>query len=274
MLLLSLFCNLFYIYLYIYKIVCLSPRPSSWKLALWEVDTCQLKRAVSLNSVVVGFDRVFWDLALNPARWDECLTLIEAKKRCSSLLFMRRLCAACHERWPSGMTSDEMDIIGTNDGVWREIAKTIAAVQAFIGKLDRLSDRVGYKSYNHFGFIFFGTKKRNEGLCLSCFFFVFANWYHQAGLGGDRDTTNVFESSNLAASVITTIGEERMAALGGSLETIAEAKAGITKHGRPVRWLLLLWSLAYKHITWLSFIKLLGWFRWTFSCSYQGHYLL
>ncbi|CAN7125996.1 unnamed protein product [Brassica rapa subsp. narinosa] len=40
-----------------------------------------------------------------------------------------------------------------------------------------------------------------------------------AGLGGDRDTTNVFESSNLAASVIT---------------TIAEAKAGITKHGRPV----------------------------------------
>nr|VDC82366.1 unnamed protein product [Brassica rapa] len=55
-----------------------------------------------------------------------------------------------------------------------------------------------------------------------------------AGLGGDRDTTNVFESSNLAASVITTIGEERMAALGGSLETIAEAKAGITKHGRPV----------------------------------------
>ncbi|KAF8118579.1 hypothetical protein N665_0004s0060 [Sinapis alba] len=56
----------------------------------------------------------------------------------------------------------------------------------------------------------------------------------EAGLGGARDATNVIESSNLAASVITTIGEEHMAALGGSLESIAEAKSGITKHGRPV----------------------------------------
>ncbi|ESQ46800.1 hypothetical protein EUTSA_v10027718mg [Eutrema salsugineum] len=56
----------------------------------------------------------------------------------------------------------------------------------------------------------------------------------EAGLGGARDATNVIESSNLAASVITTIGEEHMAALGGSLETIAEAKSGIIKHGRPV----------------------------------------
>ncbi|KFK33006.1 hypothetical protein AALP_AA6G318000 [Arabis alpina] len=56
----------------------------------------------------------------------------------------------------------------------------------------------------------------------------------EAGLGGTRDATNVIESSNLAASVITTIGEEHMAALGGSLESIAEAKSGIIKHGRPV----------------------------------------
>ncbi|CAH8277793.1 unnamed protein product [Arabidopsis lyrata] len=56
----------------------------------------------------------------------------------------------------------------------------------------------------------------------------------EAGLGGARDATNVIESSNLAASVITTIGEEHMAALGGSLESIAEAKSGIIKHGRPV----------------------------------------
>jgi folylpolyglutamate synthase len=60
----------------------------------------------------------------------------------------------------------------------------------------------------------------------------------EAGLGGARDATNVIESSNLAASVITTIGEEHMAALGGSLESIAEAKSGIIKHGRPVRWFL------------------------------------
>ncbi|EOY23453.1 Folylpolyglutamate synthetase family protein isoform 1 [Theobroma cacao] len=57
----------------------------------------------------------------------------------------------------------------------------------------------------------------------------------EAGLGGARDATNIISSSELAASIITTIGEEHLAALGGSLESIAMAKAGIIKHGRPVR---------------------------------------
>ncbi|KAM0944488.1 putative dihydrofolate synthase [Dioscorea sansibarensis] len=56
----------------------------------------------------------------------------------------------------------------------------------------------------------------------------------EAGLGGARDATNVLCNNGLAASVITTIGEEHMAALGGSLESIAIAKSGIIKHGRPV----------------------------------------
>ncbi|XP_010539028.1 PREDICTED: dihydrofolate synthetase [Tarenaya hassleriana] len=56
----------------------------------------------------------------------------------------------------------------------------------------------------------------------------------EAGLGGARDATNIIESSDLSASVITTIGEEHMAALGGSLESITVAKSGIIKHGRPV----------------------------------------
>ncbi|KAK9145593.1 hypothetical protein Sjap_005496 [Stephania japonica] len=56
----------------------------------------------------------------------------------------------------------------------------------------------------------------------------------EAGLGGSRDATNVFCSSSLLAAVITTIGEEHLAALGGSLESIAMAKSGIIKHGRPV----------------------------------------
>ncbi|CAN1267635.1 Dihydrofolate synthetase [Linum perenne] len=55
----------------------------------------------------------------------------------------------------------------------------------------------------------------------------------EAGLGGARDATNILSSSDLAASVITTIGEEHLAALGGSIESIAMAKAGIIKHGRP-----------------------------------------
>lgn len=57
----------------------------------------------------------------------------------------------------------------------------------------------------------------------------------EAGLGGARDATNVISSSELDASIVTTIGEEHLAALGGSLESIAMAKAGIIKHGRPVR---------------------------------------
>ncbi|XP_054788365.1 dihydrofolate synthetase isoform X2 [Prosopis cineraria] len=56
----------------------------------------------------------------------------------------------------------------------------------------------------------------------------------EAGLGGARDATNVISHSGLAASVITTVGEEHLAALGGSLETIAVAKSGIIKQGRPL----------------------------------------
>jgi len=63
----------------------------------------------------------------------------------------------------------------------------------------------------------------------------FINSY-QAGLGGARDATNIITSSELAAAVITTIGKEHLAALGGSLESIALAKSGIIKRGCPVRW--------------------------------------
>ncbi|XP_065868593.1 dihydrofolate synthetase-like isoform X2 [Euphorbia lathyris] len=56
----------------------------------------------------------------------------------------------------------------------------------------------------------------------------------EAGLGGARDATNIISSSGLAASIITTIGKEHLMALGGTLEGIAMAKAGIIKHGRPL----------------------------------------
>ncbi|XP_074281782.1 dihydrofolate synthetase-like isoform X4 [Silene latifolia] len=56
----------------------------------------------------------------------------------------------------------------------------------------------------------------------------------EAGLGGARDATNIISSSELAAAVITTIGKEHLAALGGSLESIALAKSGIIKHSCPV----------------------------------------
>ncbi|XP_027163858.1 dihydrofolate synthetase [Coffea eugenioides] len=56
----------------------------------------------------------------------------------------------------------------------------------------------------------------------------------EAGLGGARDATNVIPRSTLAASIITSIGEEHLDALGGSLESIAVAKSGIIKDGRPL----------------------------------------
>ncbi|KAJ3701108.1 hypothetical protein LUZ61_004813 [Rhynchospora tenuis] len=56
----------------------------------------------------------------------------------------------------------------------------------------------------------------------------------EAGLGGARDATNVIRSSELALSIITSIGKEHLEALGGSLQSIAMAKSGIIKEGRPV----------------------------------------
>lgn len=53
----------------------------------------------------------------------------------------------------------------------------------------------------------------------------------EAGLGGARDATNVIENLDLA--VITPIGMEHADALGGSLESISRAKAGIMKEGVP-----------------------------------------
>ena len=49
----------------------------------------------------------------------------------------------------------------------------------------------------------------------------------EAGLGGARDATNVIENLDLA--VLTPIGLEHADALGGSLESISRAKAGIMK---------------------------------------------
>lgn len=56
----------------------------------------------------------------------------------------------------------------------------------------------------------------------------------ECGLGGSRDATNVFTSEQLKLSIVTTIGLEHKEALGGGIDTIALAKAGILKHGTPV----------------------------------------
>ncbi|KAI4353095.1 hypothetical protein L6164_002069 [Bauhinia variegata] len=66
----------------------------------------------------------------------------------------------------------------------------------------------------------------------------------EVGLGGARDATNVITSSGLVAFVITTVSEEHLVALAGSLETIAMAKSGIIKQGRPASWFFYTSNLA------------------------------
>lgn len=56
----------------------------------------------------------------------------------------------------------------------------------------------------------------------------------EVGLGGARDATNVLHVEKLLAAVITSIGNDHAAALGGTMESIAEAKAGIMKQSKPV----------------------------------------
>lgn len=56
----------------------------------------------------------------------------------------------------------------------------------------------------------------------------------ETGVGGTSDATNVLSSPSLAVSVITAIGNDHAAALGGSLESIAAAKLGIVKPDVPL----------------------------------------
>ncbi|EFJ52076.1 hypothetical protein VOLCADRAFT_116089 [Volvox carteri f. nagariensis] len=56
----------------------------------------------------------------------------------------------------------------------------------------------------------------------------------ETGLGGATDATNVVPGANLQAAVITALGMEHVEALGGSLRSIAAAKAGILRPGRPL----------------------------------------
>ena len=56
----------------------------------------------------------------------------------------------------------------------------------------------------------------------------------ETGLGGATDATNVIEADQLQLAVITSLGLDHVQALGGSSESIAAAKAGIMKRGRPV----------------------------------------
>jgi folylpolyglutamate synthase/dihydropteroate synthase len=56
----------------------------------------------------------------------------------------------------------------------------------------------------------------------------------ETGLGGATDATNVFTPQQLQLAVLTAVGMDHVDALGGSLESIATAKAGIMKAGVPV----------------------------------------
>jgi hypothetical protein len=57
--------------------------------------------------------------------------------------------------------------------------------------------------------------------------------------------------------VIVGIGSEHLAALGGSLESIARAKAGIIKQSRPVCYCLIVYFLGFFNFNFNFFIQLL-----------------
>ncbi len=54
----------------------------------------------------------------------------------------------------------------------------------------------------------------------------------EAGLGAARDATNALDATALDLGVVTSIGSEHVEALGGSLESIARAKAAVFKEGK------------------------------------------
>ncbi len=54
----------------------------------------------------------------------------------------------------------------------------------------------------------------------------------EAGLGAAKDATNALDASALELGVVTSIGPEHVNALGGSLESIAKAKAAVFKEGK------------------------------------------
>lgn len=56
----------------------------------------------------------------------------------------------------------------------------------------------------------------------------------EVGLGGTRDATNVVDEGHTLLTVVTNVGEEHLDALGGSIPSIARAKAGIVKPSRPL----------------------------------------
>ncbi len=53
-------------------------------------------------------------------------------------------------------------------------------------------------------------------------------------MGGATDATNVASPDGQACAAITAVGLEHRDALGGTLESIARAKAGIARPGRPL----------------------------------------
>eukprot|EP00873_Tetraselmis_striata_P042523 jgi/Tetstr1/462787/TSEL_007738.t1 len=56
----------------------------------------------------------------------------------------------------------------------------------------------------------------------------------EAGLGGERDATNVFPPAGQLLSIVTAVGMDHQAALGDSVAEIATVKAGIAKPGAPL----------------------------------------
>ena len=106
------------------------------------------------------------------------------------------------------------------DAAAKETTRAFAAAEAAASS--KTANTLSYfEALTAFAFLTF-SKKRVECAVI------------EVGVGGSTDATNVVPASRTAASVLCSLGDDHLDALGGSLASVAAAKAGITRHRRPV----------------------------------------
>jgi dihydrofolate synthase len=103
----------------------------------------------------------------------------------------------------------------------KETTRAFAAAEAASSSKTTADTLSYFEALTAFAFLTF-SKKRVECAVI------------EVGVGGSTDATNVVPASHTAASVLCSLGDDHLDALGGSLASVAAAKAGITRFRRPV----------------------------------------
>lgn len=103
----------------------------------------------------------------------------------------------------------------------KELADVTLRVKEAADKFDEDDHPTEFELMTAVAFLYFANKHCDIVVC-------------EVGMGGRLDSTNVIESEETVASVITPIAYDHMQFLGDTLEEIATEKAGIFKPGVPI----------------------------------------